>query len=486
MDDRATELRSVSWRDLCPWLMLFRCPTLALRMEVLFLAAAGGILTAAAWWLSGLIFYFGSPADAVPDAADSTVTVEEREEAEILARLHADLTSLPGAPHADVAHNLTTGSPEVRVRAHHRSPFAHLVAAAVSGDIGMLEPLHESWRRSTRPYLELFSLRVTLRQFGYLLFGSLTTILIWALFGGAITRSAAMQLAREERIGLGKSLKFAAGKLLSYFASPLLPLGGTALFALGVFLLVGLPMNLDVGLIWSGLVWILVLALGLVVGVLLLGLLFGWPLMWATVSTEGTDTFDALSRSYAYTMQRPFHYLFFVLVAGALGALASLLVIGFAEGVIHVSWWAADWGVFNEQRMDAIVAAASGDQATVERLANEGAEIGAAGTIGIWLFALANGVVRAVAYSFGYGYFWVAASAIYLLLRKEVDHTETDEISLDDDADSYGLPPLSEDEAGVPGVADEKPADEKPADAASASGKTSDESDESPPSDAGS
>ena len=163
------------------------------------------------------------------------------------------------------------------------------------------DPVHESWRQFTQPYVELFSLRLTAQQFGYLCFGCLATLLVWSIFGGAITRIAALQLAREERISLVKALRFSLGKTLSYFASPLMPLLALAAFSAGVFVIVGLPMNSDAGLIWSGLVWVFVLGLGVLVGVLLLGLLFGWPLMWATISTEGTDTFDALSRTYAYT-----------------------------------------------------------------------------------------------------------------------------------------------------------------------------------------
>ena len=52
--------------------------------------------------------------------------------------------------------------------------------------------------------------------------------------------------------------------------------------------------------------------------ILLLGALVGWPLMWATVSVEGTDAFDALSRSYAYTYHRPWRLLWYVLFAGFL------------------------------------------------------------------------------------------------------------------------------------------------------------------------
>ena len=66
--------------------------------------------------------------------------------------------------------------------------------------------------------------------------------------------------------------------------------------------------------------------------------------MWPTVSAEGTDSFDALSRSYSYTYQRPVNYLFYAAVAGVLGMLAWVVVLIFAKGVITYSYWAASWG----------------------------------------------------------------------------------------------------------------------------------------------
>ena len=61
------------------------------------------------------------------------------------------------------------------------------------------------------------------------------------------------------------------------------------------------------------------------------------------ISAEGSDSFDALSRSYAYTFQRPLHYLFYALVAAAIGWLGWLLVRSVAAGVIWMSYWAAGW-----------------------------------------------------------------------------------------------------------------------------------------------
>ncbi len=51
--------------------------------------------------------------------------------------------------------------------------------------------------------------------------------------------------------------------------------------------------------------------------------------------------------------------------------------------------------------------------------------------------------MKFLAIGFRYGYFCTAASAIYLLLRRDVDATETDEVFLDADRSESlrGLPP---------------------------------------------
>src|SRR5205085_5918323 len=105
-----------------------------------------------------------------------------------------------------------------------------------------------------------------------------------------------------------------------------------------------LLLKIPVGVLIVGIIWPVVLVCGLFIAILLVGLLFGWPLMSPTVSAEGTDSFDALSRSYSYTYQRPVHYLFYAAVAGVLGMLAWVVVVIFAKGVITYSYWAASWG----------------------------------------------------------------------------------------------------------------------------------------------
>ena len=123
-------------------------------------------------------------------------------------------------------------------------------------------------------------------------------------------------------MGFVGGLKFGVRKWPSFFCAPLVPF--SAVFALLVFGWIGgLLLKWNVSALLVAVFLPILLAACFGVAVLLLGLLFGWPLIWPTISTEGTDSFDGLSRSYSYTFQRPLVYLFFVLVAGLLGALAG-------------------------------------------------------------------------------------------------------------------------------------------------------------------
>src|SRR5262249_42087637 len=69
--------------------------------------------------------------------------------------------------------------------------------------------------------------------------------------------------------------------------------------------------------------------------------LVGWPLMSATISAEGTDSWEAALRSYNYVWQRPRHYLGYSLVAICYGAVL-VFFIGFM-GSLTV--FLAKWGV---------------------------------------------------------------------------------------------------------------------------------------------
>ena len=136
--------------------------------------------------------------------------------------------------------------------------------------------------------------------------------------------------------------------------------------------------------------------------------------------------------------------------------------------MIALSYWAASWGAnFGNVFSDAPARIGEVQQAV------DGDTEGVLG-IGALLIDVGNGFVRLLALAFSYSFFWCAVSAIYLLLRQDVDQTEFDEVWVEDEEQQFGLPPIKPDKAGVPDLAD-KP---KPDSAKDEAGNSASDSDD--------
>lgn len=280
----------------------------------------------------------------------------------------------------------------------------------------------------------------------------LWTLLVWSLFGGAITRMAAVQFARDERIGMLTSLKFAATRLLSYFTAPLLPLAGIGFFWI-LCMLVGVVGRIPVvGESIVGALWILPLVFSLLMALILIGVAAGWPLMYATISAEGSDAFDGLSRSYSYVYDRPWHYLWYAVVAVIHGTILIAFVTLLFSLTVYLAGWSVASGIGRTPMIDLYSAAPEqlGGTAAWEPEPRHETEMGGK-LAGAWLKFAA--LLQA---GFAYSYFWTATTIIYFLLRKSDDGTNFDEVYLPDQAEEDELLPLV-------GVADsDQPVIERP------------------------
>jgi hypothetical protein len=407
VDEQKSAWWEVPWKEVFPWLNLLRCFRLAIGVRALVLSAVAVTLTVSGWALLGWVFRGDERLDPVIHPKDRCPWMSVAE-------------VVPDAP---AAPSLGTLRQALRVEPEQWRASS---------------PLGNVWWQIGRPFGKIFRSATGITGLAYLLLCGLWTLAVWAFFGGAITRVAAVRLACDERVSLGASLRHARSKWGAYFAAPLFPLIGVFLAAIFPCLL-GLLLHVGAGILLASLVWPLALLCGLVMAVLLLGLVFGWPLMWATISVEGIDSFDALSRSYAYVFQRPLRYLFYAAVAAVFGALGWILVSNFAAAVIALTYWGAGWGLGGN----------------VQQMVAEGGE--GLGAVGIGIIQFWVGCVKLLAVGFLYSYFWTASTAIYFLLRRDVDATEMDEVFLEEDEDqqTYGLPPLKTDSAGAPVVADQ-------------------------------
>ncbi len=214
--------------------------------------------------------------------------------------------------------------------------------------------------------MAMFNSALTPIGFLFLLLCGVWELLMWGLFGGAITRIAALKFTRDESPGLIAALKHAFSKWPSYSLPPLVAMAGASVFAIQLVLL-GFIMRIEVLAFLAALAWPFVILLGLMMAVLLIGALVGWPLMWATVSVEGTDAFDALSRSYAYVYHRPWRLLWYALFSLFLAVVSMFVVKLFASSAIALGNWSIDWGLDNPTMRTVVAPRAIGKRSAENR-----------------------------------------------------------------------------------------------------------------------
>jgi hypothetical protein len=272
--------------------------------------------------------------------------------------------------------------------------------------------------------------------FFFILF-SVWFLLIWSVFGGAIARIAAVHVARDEKISVRQAIRFSMNKLLSFAFAPLIPL--LILLVIGVIVAAGglllyIPV---VGPILLSVLFFLALIAGLVMALVLLGLVGGFTLMYPTVAVEGSDSFDAISRSFSYVFARPWRMLFYTLIAVVYGALTYLFVKYFVWLILalahyFVSWWLKGqpetyWPVmFPPPNSESL-------PYDVNYAGLKWSEDTAAFVISFWVY-LAIGLVGAYAIS----YFFSVNTIIYYLMRREVDATELEDVYVEETEDEFG------------------------------------------------
>ena len=298
----------------------------------------------------------------------------------------------------------------------------------------------------------------------YLILCLFWSVAVWAFFGGVITRMAAVQFGGKERISFKQAIKFVKDRYVSYLLSPMVPLIVIAVIVLCMSLygLVALiPILGDVLL--YGLGFPLIVLGGIVITILLIGLV-GYPMMNATVSTEGSDTFDALSRSYNYVFQAPWQYLWYIIVSVVYGVFVTFVVLLIGCLMVYFGKWAVSVpaNAMVESRKPDFLFVYSPKSLGWRELMLKGspAEIyqspktddyepvnpeasaeymkqmtwwneAGAGMVTFWMV-----LVFLLMIGFIYSYFWTSSTMIYLLMRKKVDEVDIEEVFSQQDAEA--------------------------------------------------
>ena len=249
-------------------------------------------------------------------------------------------------------------------------------------------------------------------------------LVIWSIIGGAITRSAALEFARDEKIGFKESLSFASKKFWSYFWSPITPALGVLFFSacnilgglLGQVKYIG-EIAVAIGFPLAILSGFLIIFIG-IIGII------GFFLMFPAISAEGSDAFDAMSRAYSYVISKPKHFISLFLSIIICGTIFAFFVSLVACLVMQTSFYTVGFGM--GQKFESIREVISGGKATMASLDLLSMKFTAL------MLMVYMALVKVAVGSLVVGFAGSASTIAYFLLRKDVDGTDINDVYIEE------------------------------------------------------
>jgi hypothetical protein len=223
--------------------------------------------------------------------------------------------------------------------------------------------------------------------------------------------------------------------------------------------------------------WPVMILFGLGIALILVGLVT-WPLMTATISAEGTEAWEAISRAYNFLVIAPWRFIFYSLLAIAYGAVLIFFVGLMGSLAVYLSKWGTSlattstrdpaylfvyapesygWRPLLVKGLKVEEKVGEGENARVvsrplvtdEGQIDEAAyrnylakEFYAWNYVAAFLVSLWVWLIFMLVLGFGYCYFWVASTIITLLLRRHVEDAEMDEVYLEDEEELAASSPL--------------------------------------------
>ncbi len=271
------------------------------------------------------------------------------------------------------------------------------------------------------------ALEWTLRHhFVYCIIFFVIKLAVISIAGGAICRIAALQFARGEKPGLTEALRFSIKRFTSFFTAPLAPVAIIIFIGLFIFLL-GLMGNIPwVGELIIGIFVLLALIAGALITVVLIGTVAGFNLMFPAVAYDGSDCFDAISRSFSYVYAKPWRMVFYTAIAAVYGAVCYTFVRLFAFLLLWVTHLSLQLGVWDGNRKLMAIWPTPKFMHLIGK--PDWQQLLWSEKLAAFLVYLSLLAVVGLAVSFIISFYFSANTIIYSLMRNKVDNTAIEDI----------------------------------------------------------
>lgn len=267
-------------------------------------------------------------------------------------------------------------------------------------------------------------------------------LLFWSVMGGAVARAFALRKTRDESPGAFRALGFALKNLPAFVMGPFFMLGAVALFAAAGLLASAAATAPYAGPVLAAVAAPVLVLASIVLAVLLLGAVYGFPLFQASVAVDRNGFLDAVSRTYTYAFARPVQY--------AIGGIVAIAVAGALER--FCSWalqllaalLTTGGTMFTDGAGDTLAAAI---RAAVQ-VGTPAFPAGADGSLAFSGWVVWAVLCAALLFVRGWLLSYVVGAFVdlYLLLREDVEGTAPTEVYVDEAA----APNLGDPVAGQP------------------------------------
>jgi hypothetical protein len=268
-------------------------------------------------------------------------------------------------------------------------------------------------------------------QYIYSIIFFVITLAVISIGGGGLCRITALQFARNEKPGIIEALRFSTKRFLNFFTVPLAPVGIIIFIGLFVFLL-GLVGNIPrAGELIMGIFMLLALMAGALIAIITIGTAAGFNLMFPAIAYDGSDCFDAMSRSFSYVFSRPWHMGFYYAISVVYGAICYMFVRFFTFLLLWGTYQFLQLGVWvdnSSKQVNKLAAIWQEPSFMGLRVSPVVATVNWSESLGAFLIYLALLTVVGLLVSFVISFYFSASTIIYALIRNRVDNAAMEDV----------------------------------------------------------
>ena len=415
---RPVRVEEIEYRRLLPWLRFWRCFRIAIHPRQLAVA----MLLVICLFLLALCLDLAFGREAAPSDIRRYANPATRTDASQVIETSADDVALAeagrrmGVFQSVIVHKQTSlaGLANAALRGDWRlddiltpAPDADL-RSSVGGNVRMLM-VTPCWMLHTHPaptlvYLVLF-------------------LVIWSFFGGALARMSGLNAARGRHIGFKESFDYASNHWTAFLIAPLIPILIAVVLA-AIPLLLGLLMRVAVLDVVAALLIPVALLAGVVITYMLVLLAGAVHLIYPAIAIDGSDVFDAGSRSFHYVRSRPWRLFTYAFIALIYGLVTFLFVSLLVFVTLYVT------------RYVMLVGGGADAQNILPRIAFAQPVLptppdhlqSATHVVAFWISAAFFMLVGALVWAYAISYYFAATTQLYLLLRRSRDQTAYTEV----------------------------------------------------------